>query len=222
MKRSYSNGGLLELKPMDGVCHCPNACSLEAVCWGHQRHSGLLRAPTGWRTHTFLLEIRELMTKVKTMHRITKVICLIQFSKFLDCLTGWEKSYTLVGVCRKQGIPYAANAQKWEPNPSAHLSLKFLLAWSGVGLKHGLSFYILCTHTYIGESTYICIHTGKQAVSSVHPEACFQGINVVSIISPTDQSTLGRRSVQCTPHWPSWTSNWSWGENSFADQMKCL
>lgn len=42
------------------------------------------------------------MTKVKTMHRITKVIYLIHSGK-LDSLTGYEKSYTLVGLCRKQG-----------------------------------------------------------------------------------------------------------------------
>jgi len=32
------------------------------------------------------------MTKMKTMHRITKFVYLIHFGKFLDSLTGYEKS----------------------------------------------------------------------------------------------------------------------------------
>ena len=68
------------------------------------------------------------MTKVETIHRITKIMYLIHFGKFLDSLTGYEKPYMLVGVSRKQGSDSSSyNVQKWESNPSANLSLRFLL-----------------------------------------------------------------------------------------------
>lgn len=61
------------------------------------------RAPVrfqGLRAGTFVLQMCEPMAKVKTEHSMTQVMYLIHFGKVL--LMGHEKSYTLVGVCRKQ------------------------------------------------------------------------------------------------------------------------